>query len=292
MVRLDATLFPLPSDSTEETSFRKTGIAASARSCKRVAREREAEAATAMGILLKTSPTRRSRRAQTADQRRNWDYPTSDGRPMAETDWHRNLMMALIQTLQFFYSREPMVYVSGNLLLFYEPGNRRKHVSPDVFVVLGVAKHDRPNFLLWEERSGPAIVIEVTSKSTRKEDLEKKLALYRDVLKVKEYVLFDPLGDYLKPRLQGYRLRKGEYVPIRFKGERLPSRNLGLHLEPSGRELRLYDPKTAAWLPTPTELAEKESVARQAAEAEADRLRRELEQIRQASRARNTKNGV
>ena len=27
------------------------------------------------------------------------DYPTSDGKPMAETDWHRDLMMVLIQTL-------------------------------------------------------------------------------------------------------------------------------------------------------------------------------------------------
>ncbi|MCI0638587.1 MAG: Uma2 family endonuclease [Gemmataceae bacterium] len=197
---------------------------------------------------------------------------------MAETDWHRNLMMALIQTLQLFYAKQPLVYVSGNLLVFYEPGNRRKHLSPDVFVVLGVAKHDRPYFLLWEEKKGPAVVIELTSKTTKKEDLQLKFALYRDVLKVKEYFLFDPLGDYLKPRLQGYRLRKGEYVPIRFKGERLPSRILGLQLEPNGRELRLYDPKSNAWLPTPTEVAEQ--------------LTQENEQLRRAlANTRRDRNG-
>jgi len=63
------------------------------------------------------------------------DYPTSDGKPLAETDWHRDLMIALIQTLKLWYATRRRVYVSGNLLLFYEEGNRRRHVAPDVFVV-------------------------------------------------------------------------------------------------------------------------------------------------------------
>ena len=46
------------------------------------------------------------------------DYPTSDGKPMAETDWHRDLMNTLIQTLAVHYcAAEPMVYVSGNTSL-------------------------------------------------------------------------------------------------------------------------------------------------------------------------------
>src|SRR5437764_10284646 len=61
-------------------------------------------------------------------------YPTSDGKPMGETDWHRKLMNLLIEMLEDFFASQ-RVYVSGNLLLFYEQGNRRRHVSPDVFVV-------------------------------------------------------------------------------------------------------------------------------------------------------------
>ena len=53
------------------------------------------------------------------------DYPTSDGKPMAETDHHRELMFDLIHTLQDYYAPEPRVYVSGNLLLFYEEGDIR-----------------------------------------------------------------------------------------------------------------------------------------------------------------------
>lgn len=214
-------------------------------------------------------------------------YPSSDGKPMAETDWHRELMNALIQTLQQRYAQASDVYVSGNLLLFYVPGNKRRHVAPDVFVVKGVPKYERPNYLLWEEGKGPDVVIELTSSSTRKEDVEKKFALYRDVLKVQEYFLFDPLGDYLRPRLQGYRLQQGQYRPIRPVKDRLPSKVLDLHLEGHLRELRLYDPVVEQWLPTPLEKAAEEETARLQAEearaqAEADneRLRRENEELR------------
>ena len=99
------------------------------------------------------------------------DYPSSDGKPMAETDLHRQDMVDVIQTLQDCFAGDPQVYVTGNLLLFYEEGNRRKHVSPDVFVVRGVPKlPPRDYYLLWKEMKGPEVVIEITSKTTRRED--------------------------------------------------------------------------------------------------------------------------
>jgi Uma2 family endonuclease len=215
------------------------------------------------------------------------DYPTSDGRPMAETDWHRELMFDLIKTLQLYFFNNAMVYVSGNLLLFYEQGNRRRHVSPDVFVVKGVPKRQRPNYLLWEEGKAPGFVIELTSSSTRNEDVEEKFRLYRDTLRVQEYFLFDPFGDYLDPPLRGYRLRAGRYASIRPVDGRLPSKVVGLHLERNGRDLRLYDPAAGRWLPTPAEqIAEAEAGLAEAeaglaeAEAENERLRREVEELR------------
>jgi len=196
----------------------------------------------------------------------NNGYPTSDGRIMPETDWHRKLMFALIETLAAFFAASARVYVSGNLLIFYEPGNKRRHVSPDVFVVRGVPKHDRPNYLVWEEAKGPEFVIGVTSSTTRREDWDRKFKLYQDTLKVTEYFLFDPRDDYLAPRLQGYRLRAGKYHPIRAVAGRLPSRVTGLHLEANEAELRLYDPAKGEWLLTPQERIE--------------RLSRELEELR------------
>ncbi len=222
------------------------------------------------------------------------DYPTADGKPMAETDLHRKLMLDLIGTLEKRFLNEPLVYVSGNLLLFYERGNKRRHVAPDVFVVKGVPKGLRDNYLVWEEGKAPQVVIELTSNTTRREDEKKKFELYRDILKVKEYFLFDPKGDYLRPPQQGYSLQKGQYVPIPLLNGRLPSKVLGLHLERDGFVLRLYDPMTGQWLATPEERAteaeeratEAEERATQAEEerlqerAENERLHRELERLR------------
>jgi Uma2 family endonuclease len=193
-------------------------------------------------------------------------YPTSDRRPMAETDRHREIMYALIKVLQAFYAGDPQVYISGNLLLYYVRGNKRRHVAPDVFVVKGVANHERLYYLLWEEKKGPNLVIEVTSSSTRSEDLKKKFLLYQDTLKVAEYFLFDPFEDYLHPPLQGYRLRQGKYSQIRPVQGRLPIAVLNLHLEKNGRDLRLFNPATGQWLPTP-----EETIAR---------LQQELEKVR------------
>ncbi len=199
------------------------------------------------------------------------DYPETDFKPMAETDWHRDLMLELIETLKAYFRGQPRVYVSGNLLVFYERGNKRRHVSPDVFMVRGVPNRLRPNYLVWEEGKGPEVVIELTSSSTRREDVHKKFHLYQDTLKVKEYFLFDPDGDYLDPPLLGYRLLKGKYHRIRPVAGRLPSRVLGLHLERHDKQLRLYDPSAGRWLPTPAEEVVLAAAARDEAEAARER---------------------
>ena len=62
------------------------------------------------------------------------EYPSSDGKPMAETDAHRNWMLTNINRLERFFAGRK-VYVSGNLLIYYVEGNPRKSVAPDAFVV-------------------------------------------------------------------------------------------------------------------------------------------------------------
>src|SRR6476620_6419063 len=86
-------------------------------------------------------------------------YPTWSPEPMPETDWHRKLMNLLIEMLEMFYAGK-QVYVTGNILVFYEEGNRRRHVSPDVWAARGVEDRLRPNYLIWEEARGPEFVIE------------------------------------------------------------------------------------------------------------------------------------
>ncbi len=174
---------------------------------------------------------------------RNVYYPSRDGKPMGETDLHRNEMARLISTLEYYYAQRPDVYVSGNLLLYYVEGDPRKVISPDVFVAFGIAKHLREIFKLWEEAAGPAFVIEVTSKSTRVDDLVRKRTLYAQ-LGVREYFLYDPRFprlQYLDPPLQGLRLVDGDYRAIEANDDgSLPSEVLGLRLHLVDGLLRFY----------------------------------------------------
>jgi Uma2 family endonuclease len=184
---------------------------------------------------------------------RDIDYPESDGKPMAETPLHMLVMWNTIQTLIDWYADDPKVYVWGNMMLYYVEGDIKKTVAPDVFVVKGVDKHkERRVFKTWEEKT-PKLVIEVTSRKTRKEDLGSKKDKYQNDLKVPEYFLFDPKGSWIKTKLRGFRLKDGEYQDIEPMDGRLPSKVLGLHLEAVGDELRLWDPKTQKYLLTPDE---------------------------------------
>jgi Uma2 family endonuclease len=206
------------------------------------------------------------------------EYPTSDGQPMAETTLHRKVMSDLIESLERRYAGVPDVWVGGNLFLCYEKGNPAAIVAPDVLLAKGVTKWDRPNYLLWEERP-PSLVVEVTSRKTRREDLRDKKPLY-ERLGVEEYVLFDPYGEYLKPRLQGFRLEKGRYQPLPLRPDgTLLSQTTDLILRPEGERLRLVDAATGEPLLWTDELGAArarevaarrvERAARQAAEAKA-----------------------
>jgi Uma2 family endonuclease len=217
---------------------------------------------------------------------------------MAETDLRRQDMVDVIETLQDHFAADPNVYVTGNLLLYYEEGNPRRHVAPDTFVVRGVPKEPpREYYLLWKEGRSPDLVIEITSKRTYREDQKKKCVLYRDVLKVPEYFQFDPRDEYLKPSLQGHRLVAGQYEPIAMIAGRLPSIVLGLSLERDGTKLRFYDPTTGRRLRTPRERAEeaefalrreaearkREAEARQQAEVENEKLRQRILELERRS---------
>jgi len=216
-------------------------------------------------------------------------YPESDGKPMGETDEHREAMIRHIQILQEYY-RGQWVYVSGDLLVYYEQGNPRKYVVPDAFVVKGIAPKPRRVYKIWVEGRGPDVAIETTSRKTRRKDTIDKPRLYAR-LGVKEYFLFDPDQEYLDPPLQGYRLRGGDYAPIeRDPTGSLESQELGLRLCVEQGSLRFYRLDSGERLLTPSERAaaeseradreaearRREAEARQAAETELARLRAEL----------------
>lgn len=210
------------------------------------------------------------------------DYSSSDGQPMAETDIHRDLIAELIGALEAFYRADPNVYVSGNLLLYYEQGNAKKNVAPDVFVVKGIPKEQRRIYKLWEEGKAPDVVFEISSRATWGDDLQKKWRLYAR-LGVSEYYLFDPEYDYLEPPLRAYRLQDGEYEEIEIDNGRVLSPALGLEIVDTGVTLRFFNPASNTFLPTRDEVMRAKEHAESraaAAEAELARLQAELAQLK------------
>lgn len=223
-------------------------------------------------------------------------YPDTDGKPMAESDLHRERMVALIHTLQRFFAGQ-QVYVSGNLLLYYEEGNPRKSVAPDCFVVWGVDPHFRRIFKLWEEASGPRVVFEVSFKSTQREDLGTKMRLYAG-LGIEEYYIYDPTAEYLDPPLAAFRLAGEGYVPIAPLNEEVrigelafvpgageppefASPHLGLRVTfDEENRLIFYDLNTGAQLLGDAEARLQAENRAEEAEAENARLREELAQLR------------
>ena len=199
---------------------------------------------------------------------------------MAESDFQRDPLIYAVKALHMHFAQRPDVYVSGNLLIYYIEGNPYKSIAPDVFVVFGVPKYRRPIYKVWEEGKGPDVVIEITSKTTRKRDEEEKPIIYRD-LHVQEYFQYDPTGDYLTPPLRGRRLdASNTYHPIppartpNGNGSILvlPSQVLDLELHLEGDRLRLFDPASQSYLLSHEEEREirmQEMQARTRAEARA-----------------------
>jgi Uma2 family endonuclease len=209
---------------------------------------------------------------------------------LGETDIHRQEILDAIAVLTEYYRLEAQTYVAGNLMFYYEEGNPRASLSPDVFVVRGIPKGLRRTYKLWEEGRIPDMVIEVTSRSTRREDMQHKRALYARI-GVQEYFLYDPLAEYLKPPLQGFRLEAGQYEPIAPAVDgSLHCAALGLRLSIENQRLRLTDEATGEPLLRPAEVAaalRSEAAARSVAEqqlaereAELARLQAELARLR------------
>lgn len=238
--------------------------------------------------------------ARTAVVPETSDYPDSDGLPMAESEFQFWPLVYAGPALDRYYQARDDVYVVGNLLMYYQEGNPRegnfgKSVSPDLMVVLGAPKHVRSSYRLWEEPKAPDFVLEIASESTYRVDQVAKRATYADI-GVSEYWQVDPVGVYLQPALQGFRLVEGRYAPIahaeRSDGT-LTARSavlgLELHLRPGApaREaLRFYDPARGEPLRSLQEAEQAREEAETRLGQTEGRLRRTQDQLQESEAAR------
>ena len=205
-------------------------------------------------------------------------YPETDGKPMAVSDRHRRILTRLIQTLENHFKQRPEVYVSGDILMYYVEGQPQKVVAPDALVTFGMGQKQRLTYKVWEEGKVPDFVLEMSSKTTYRNDLGAKRELYAS-LGIRDYVLYDAEGLYLPTPLMGFTLVDGRYVAMS------PNADGGIYSEALGLEFRLrdmecgiYDPVSETWLQTPAEAAEARA---ETAEARAENAEAEVAQLRE-----------
>ena len=208
-------------------------------------------------------------------------YPESDGEPMAETPKHQQVMIDCMDIMRSHFRGLADVYIGGNMMLYYEKGNPRKSISPDVFMVRGVSKQEFRTYKTWEQQPTLDFVLEVASPSTYTRDFNEKMEIYAKILKVKAYCIYDPYHE-IDPYFVGFRLVGEVYEEIPFVNDRLPFVVLGLEFGERDGALRLYDPVKSAWLLTSQERVAQETLARQEAESRVEQETR----VRQAAESR------
>jgi len=205
-------------------------------------------------------------------------YPSSDGEPVAESYDHLYAILTTLEVLKQ-YLRDRRATVLGNQYLYYASGKPKLRVAPDVMAIFDVEPGGRDNYKIWEEGSVPSVIFEMTSPSTRDEDLTTKKNLY-ERLGVREYWLFDPKGEWIEEQLRGYRLQGKTYQQIAdFRSEPLQ-----LRLQVEGKLIGFYREDTGEKLLVPDELAaalQKESRKRSEAEQKAAELEAKLARYRE-----------
>jgi len=215
------------------------------------------------------------------------DLPTEeelgveDDKPVQSTH-HRKQSDLLLHLLDRVFADRDEMCIAGDLAVHYQ--HPQPPVVPDAMVVFGVPKRERTAYLVWKEGKGPDWVLELLSESNPTKDRVKNYAIYEQRLRAPEYVWFNPLQP---TELRGFRLRGDQYDEIAPDQQgRLWSDVLKLYLGVHEGWLRLYDQEGNLIL-TGNEEATRERAAREALEAELERLREELARLK-ADEIRNT----
>jgi Uma2 family endonuclease len=206
--------------------------------------------------------------AITASRKEQIVYPESDGKPMADNTKQFRWIVTLEGGFEALFRDREDVFVAGDLFWYSVEGRPDIRMAPDVMIVFGRPKGDRPSYKQWEEENiAPQVVFEVLSPSNSLLEMAKKLEFY-DRYGVEEYYLYDPeTGDFTGwIRGEDGRLR----VIDEIQGWVSPS--LGVRFEIEDGELRVIRPDGQRFM-TYLELQQQAEHERQRAAKLAQRLR-------------------
>ena len=187
--------------------------------------------------------------AAAAGEPEDVEYP--EGNWTAPSVWHGEAVSHASVTLDSHFRNREDVLVAMELLVYYERGNNKVCLQPDVQVVFGVQRGNRSSYKVWEEGKAADFVLEVNSPSTADKDARHKAQEYARI-GVREYWRLDPTGSLATP-LEGWQANGESYRPVQpvasaARGGWLLSRVLGLELRSQQQDgatvLEFRDPLT------------------------------------------------
>ena len=193
--------------------------------------------------------------------------------------------------LEAHFAQRVDVLISGAGFLRNDPRDEREQFAPDCVVAFGVDPSSivsRNGYVIQHAGKPPDFVLEVASRATGRRDYTVKREGYAGY-GVQEYWRFDHTGgQFHDAPLAGDVLNGDEYTPVQINWEADGliwghSEVLGLDLCWDNGALRLRNPATGTFLPTPIELQFELEAAQgraEAAEARAAALEAELRQLR------------
>ncbi len=210
-----------------------------------------------------------------------------EGYVMPERTEHDRLSDDLCDMLRAYYEATADVAVFRNLVFTWDHADV-KPLAPDVAVVAQVRARaaDRTQFVVADEGTRPLLVIEIVSRSSRKDDRVEKVRDYA-LVGIQEYVYIDHTvrrGQHFW-EMAGFRLQDNHYLPM------LPDEDGGLYLEAVNLRIGLTDDQvwleeTATGKDLLTNLQARQALqveaqARQTAEARIAELEAQIQALRQ-----------
>jgi Uma2 family endonuclease len=174
----------------------------------------------------------------TADEARH----PQEGYVMPERTEHDRISDDLCDMLRAYYEPTADVAVFRNLVFTWDHAEV-KPFAPDVAVVANVRARaaDRTQFVVADEGTRPLVVIEIVSRSSRKDDRVEKVRDYA-LAGVQEYVYIDHIirrGQHFW-EIAGFQLQCNHYLPL------LPDEDGALYLATMNLRIGLTDDQV--WL--------------------------------------------
>ncbi len=224
------------------------------------------------------------------------EYPDSDGSFLLQNLKHSAQLLYASQAIEQHF-RDARAAVAVDAPLYWEQGNNRAVLAPDLMVTLDHELQGETTYQTWIEGRLPDFVLEVVSPSSADNDKKLKKEVY-ERLGIPEYFLYDPDASQPAQRLLGYRLdeRSGQYgAPLRpGRDGALQTPALGVSLRAQGSRLIISNTATGEdYQPSPEvrRRLDEERLQRKEAQTERDaqtaRAEREARQRREAQAERD-----